>query len=307
MASQTVTILGKDYDINNTTTLFLNKKKLTEIQLTEIPPEIFQLTNLRQLDLGYNKISVIPDAIGNLTNLEYLNLGYNRISVIPDAIGYLTNLKTLILEWCEISVIPDSISNLTNLEYLDLVKNPLTLGTISKLGRYFDIRGPLNINKNTINLTKFAPVTIKISYGKLPSIFLRPRILAEVNRKLQHNGRMGEYVMTKTNKLPASMKHLKSHFSEDLSKYLMGENLAPKRNLQEARNLMNSLGPREAERRRAPGNAINAYYRAPTQGNASDTISHRGGKRRTHRKKHKKNTRKNKKKRSKMTHKKRRR
>ena len=46
--------------------------------LTEIPVEIFQLTNLTQLRVGYNQIKVIPTEIGNLINLTLLNLSQNK-------------------------------------------------------------------------------------------------------------------------------------------------------------------------------------------------------------------------------------
>ena len=51
--------------------------------LTEIPVEIFQLTNLTKLRLGYNQIEVIPPELCQLTNLTRLGLRNNQIEVIP--------------------------------------------------------------------------------------------------------------------------------------------------------------------------------------------------------------------------------
>jgi Leucine-rich repeat (LRR) protein len=39
---------------------------LSDMGLTEVPPEITQLVNLQTLDLWSNKISVIPDSIAYL-------------------------------------------------------------------------------------------------------------------------------------------------------------------------------------------------------------------------------------------------
>ena len=64
----------------------LNLKELNKVQfldlsnqfLTEIPPEVFQLTNLKKLCLSYNQIEVIPSAISQLSNLTELHLFGNQ-------------------------------------------------------------------------------------------------------------------------------------------------------------------------------------------------------------------------------------
>ena len=48
---------------------------LSDQGLTEIPVEIFQLTNLTVFGLGNNQIEVIPPEIFQLTNLTELGLG----------------------------------------------------------------------------------------------------------------------------------------------------------------------------------------------------------------------------------------
>jgi len=45
--------------------------------LTEIPPEIAQLTSLGYLDLYNNQISEIPEALAQLTSLQWLCLSNN--------------------------------------------------------------------------------------------------------------------------------------------------------------------------------------------------------------------------------------
>ena len=55
---------------------------LSYIGLTEIPPEIFQLSNLQVLNLGENQITKIPDAIAALSNLQYLDLSDNKITFL---------------------------------------------------------------------------------------------------------------------------------------------------------------------------------------------------------------------------------
>lgn len=58
--------------------------------------EIRQMSQLKQLDASYNKMTGVPAEIGQLTKLEVLNLSYNQITALPNEIGNLkNNLKSL--------------------------------------------------------------------------------------------------------------------------------------------------------------------------------------------------------------------
>ena len=126
-------------------------QSLTISVLGPIPPEIFNLTNLRSLRIqGYGAIGPhgptaggltgsIPPEIGNLTNLRSLrvddrsveNVGFKGTTgltgSIPPEIGNLTNLEELTLVGNQLTgSIPPEIGNLTNLRRLDLSLNQLT-------------------------------------------------------------------------------------------------------------------------------------------------------------------------------------
>jgi len=105
----------------------LTQLVLRNNQITVIPEAIGQLSNLTQLDLGDNQITVIPEAIGQLSNLTQLNLIFNQITVIPEAIGQLSNLTLLNLGGNQITVIPEAIGQLSNLTELDLSSNQITV------------------------------------------------------------------------------------------------------------------------------------------------------------------------------------
>ncbi len=93
--------------------------------LTEIPPEIPQLTSLRSLALGHNQISEIPEALAHLTSLRFLYLGHNQISEIPEALAHLTSLRVLLLSDNQIREIPEVLAQLTSLQSLDLGHNQI--------------------------------------------------------------------------------------------------------------------------------------------------------------------------------------
>jgi Leucine-rich repeat (LRR) protein/GTPase SAR1 family protein len=105
----------------------LERLDLSELGLTELPPQIGKLTNLTVLRLSYNQITVIPETIGNLTNLTELWLDRNQITLIPETIGNLTNLTVLKLDRNQITLIPETIDNLTNLTELRLDRNQITV------------------------------------------------------------------------------------------------------------------------------------------------------------------------------------
>ena len=117
---------------------------LSYMGLTEINPQVFALSHLKQLNLSFNQIQTIPDAIGKLKQLQRLDLAHNQIQTIPDApevLAQLTQLQQLDLSWNrKIKTIPDAIAKLTQLQRLDLSLNqiqniPKTIAKLTQLQR----------------------------------------------------------------------------------------------------------------------------------------------------------------------------
>jgi endonuclease/exonuclease/phosphatase family metal-dependent hydrolase/ankyrin repeat protein len=124
---------------------------------------IYELYNLKNLDLSYKKLTEIPASLGNLSNLQKLNLSYNKLTEIPASLGNLSNLQELDLTSNKLTQIPLSLGNLSKLQKLDLSVNklieiPSRLGNLSKLKE-------LNLSVN--NLTE-----IPASFGNLTSLIM---------------------------------------------------------------------------------------------------------------------------------------
>lgn len=68
---------------------------VTDDELTGgIPPVIFKLKSLEELDLKYNAITMVPQAINNLQNLKVLNLSHNPLlESLPGSLGHLPNIQ----------------------------------------------------------------------------------------------------------------------------------------------------------------------------------------------------------------------
>jgi small GTP-binding protein len=94
--------------------------------LTALPPEIGQLTNLQSLHLGGNQLSTLPAEIGQLTKLQLFSLTSNQLSILPAEIGQLTKLQSLNLNFNQLSTLPAEIGKLTQLQSLHLIRNQLS-------------------------------------------------------------------------------------------------------------------------------------------------------------------------------------
>src|SRR6266436_2952057 len=107
-------------------------------QLSQLPPDIGKLTNLQDLWLSRNQLSQLPPDIGKLTNLQELKLGKNLLSQLPPELWRLTNLKKLYLNYNQLDEIPPEIGQLTNLQELDLSNTklkrlPTAIGQLTNL------------------------------------------------------------------------------------------------------------------------------------------------------------------------------
>ena len=99
---------------------------LSNLGLTELPPEIGRLTDLTFLSLTGNQLTTLPAEIGRLTGLTTLVLSRNELTTLPAEIDQLTNLKSLYLSNNQLTDLPAEIGYLINLNSLDLSLNELT-------------------------------------------------------------------------------------------------------------------------------------------------------------------------------------
>ena len=117
----------------------LKQLRLKDNQLSgPIPAELGRLANLVELVLNGNKLSgAIPAELGRLSNLEALHLHQNQFSGgIPSELGNLSSLKQLALAWNTLSgEIPPELGSISSLELLFLYRNQLTGPIPAEFGR----------------------------------------------------------------------------------------------------------------------------------------------------------------------------
>ena len=98
---------------------------LYQCKLSDLPEEIIQLQNLRELYLGSNQLKELPASFGQLKNLSYLSLSENQLKELPTSFGQLQNLSYLSLGNNQLKELPASFGQLQNLSWLDLDYNQL--------------------------------------------------------------------------------------------------------------------------------------------------------------------------------------
>lgn len=169
---------------------FISKLDLSNLNLNEIPAEVFELKNLRKLKLSNNNIKVIPSDISKLKMLEVLdisnnkitnfyakicdlkklktlNLNNNKIVSIPKQISKIEKLRSLNIANNNLKSLPDEFSNLSNLTRLNLSKNAFT--EIPK--SIYNLRELKELWISNLILKKFSVSSIILNLPKLKSIY----------------------------------------------------------------------------------------------------------------------------------------
>jgi len=136
----------------NLVELYLAQNKIKQIS------GLKNLSNLRKLDLGANRISVMePNEISTLTNLEELWLGKNKIKKIQ-GLEKLTKLLRLDIQSNRLTCVENLTSQIDTLEELYLSGNGIKdegLSLSSGINQQFKRLNTLDLSKNKLTTTKY--------------------------------------------------------------------------------------------------------------------------------------------------------
>lgn len=88
---------------------FASALDLHNLELTDLPNELFQLKKLKWLNLNGNQISRLSEEFGSLINLETLGLSHNQLTRLPESIVNLENLQTINLNYNQLEYIPRNL------------------------------------------------------------------------------------------------------------------------------------------------------------------------------------------------------
>jgi internalin A len=191
--------------------------------LTELPPEIGKLTQLKTLILGQwdqeksryvgNQLTTLPAEIANLTQLETLLIADNPLNPCPCVLFKLRHLRKLDLAATALKSLPPMIGNLSALTSLDLSDNQLTLvpaaiGDLHALAT-LDLSGnQLTIVPEAIGLLKHL-TTLNLSGNQLTTV---PAGIGHLNALT-----ILDLSANQLQRVPETIGHLRSLTTLDLS------------------------------------------------------------------------------------------
>ena len=70
---------------------------LRNLNLSELPQEIYYFKNLKTLNLSNNQLTSLPESFWELKNLSWVFLNNNKLTSLPESFGKLENLNWVFL------------------------------------------------------------------------------------------------------------------------------------------------------------------------------------------------------------------
>jgi Leucine-rich repeat (LRR) protein len=172
----------------------LRHLSLRDNEIDSFPSELYCLSNLTHLDLCWNQITHISNQINKLTQLQILNLSSNRLTQFPDNISSLLHLSGLWIDENKFKRLPPHLP--PNLVRLDLRRNLITLipsTTLSSLTRLEILY--LSLNQITILPSQIGLLTslryLEINDNKLsfvPSDLVSDQFKIPAAKDANYNG-----------------------------------------------------------------------------------------------------------------------
>lgn len=107
------------FELENLRALDLNQAKLNFI------PADHTLLHLTELYLSKNSFYTIPESICSMKELKLLDMSHNRIETIPDYFLQIKRLETLILSYNKLTTLPKIITRLPTMKKLILNHNQI--------------------------------------------------------------------------------------------------------------------------------------------------------------------------------------
>ncbi len=99
---------------------------LTDPNLTTLPPEVYDITGLTNLQIVGTKISVLPNELGQFRLLTQVRINTCPVAEIQDGFFNLTNLGNLEISTCRLTTLSPKFVNLKALTDLSLYDNRIS-------------------------------------------------------------------------------------------------------------------------------------------------------------------------------------
>lgn len=134
--------------------------KLRNVALTKFPPELFELTDLTEIDLAGNKIKTIPAKIKVFENLKILRLSGNNLKKINKGILQLKNLEELYLNGNLMREFPEVLTEMSWLKKMDITG-------LTNINMYRGLELPVEALKKMAGLQAIGLANYSSAYGSM--------------------------------------------------------------------------------------------------------------------------------------------
>jgi len=182
---------------------------LVKLNLKEIPIQVYELTNLIQLNLGTNRLRRIDNKITQLNKLFKIGLYQNEFKQFPYILFSLSKLTNIYIQQNKIGSIDKKRLELCKLDQFDISKNPLNIppeiirrGGTEKLITYLN-----SISKDSKPFNEVK--VILVGDGASGKTSLIKRLMSDefdMSEPQTHGIRINSYV-SKPNNYPANVKY----------------------------------------------------------------------------------------------------
>ncbi|MFN3378244.1 MAG: leucine-rich repeat domain-containing protein, partial [Runella zeae] len=100
---------------------------LSSLGLEALPPQVWELTELKSIDLYNNKLPELPDNLAQFENLEKLYASKNPITELPFFLSTLKKLRHLKIDDAEIAALPQWMWRHPTLESISFENNKIEI------------------------------------------------------------------------------------------------------------------------------------------------------------------------------------
>ncbi len=100
---------------------------LSSLGLEALPPQVWELTDLKSIDLYNNKLTELPDNLAQFENLEKLFASKNPISDLPFFLSTLKKLRHLKIDDAEIAALPQWMWQHPTMESISFENNKIEI------------------------------------------------------------------------------------------------------------------------------------------------------------------------------------
>lgn len=155
-------------------------------EIEQLPLNMGHMTMLRNLNLGFNKLTELPESLVNCEKLENLLLVNNNFTVVPILISEFPFLKIVSLESNKIYSYPEFLNDIISTVRINLMRNLITEVPESVLHSRLPLKRFL-MNKPGIFLAGNELVSpplalLKFSRGSLPLYFKLDKSKRQIGR-----------------------------------------------------------------------------------------------------------------------------